>query len=139
MAQVLETVEINAPPEEVWAVVGNPGRIGDWVPALADSTLENGYRSCTMQDGAEIVERIVERSDEQRYYVYEITKSPLPLRSYSSRLAVHGHGDHSHVTWEAQFEAESADLEPDLIGAFERIYREGLITLRDHVEFAAAA
>lgn len=139
MAQVLETVEINAPPEEVWAVVGDPGRIGEWVPALADSTLESDYRSCTMQDGAEIVERIVERSDEQRYYVYEITKSPLPLRSYSSQLAVHGHGEHSHVTWEAQFEAESADLEPDLVGAFERIYREGLITLRDHIEVATAA
>jgi mxaD protein len=139
MAQVLETVEINAPPDEVWAIVGDPGRIGEWVPALADSTLEDDYRSCTMQDGAEIVERIVERSDEERYYIYEIASSPLPLKSYRSWLAVQGHGDHSHVVWEAQFQAESADQEPDLVAAFERIYREGLITLRDHIEVAAAA
>ncbi len=139
MAQILEGVEIHAPAEEVWALAGDPGRIGEWVPALAGSTVQDDYRACTTQEGAKIVERILDHSDEGHYYVYEIASSPLPLRSYRSWLAVDGHGDHSHVTWGAEFEAESADLEPELAARFSGIYREGLETLRHRVEVAAAA
>lgn len=139
MGQVRETIEIDASPEDVWALAGDPGRIGDWVPALAGSTLESEYRSCTTQEGAEIVERVLEHSDEGRYYVYEIAESQLPLRSYRSRLAVHGHGDHSHVNWEAEFEAESPDVEPELAQEFGQIYRDGLASLRERLEVAGAA
>jgi len=139
MAQILETVEIHAPAEQVWALVGDPGRIGEWVPALAGSTLHDDYRACATQEGAKIVERILDHSDEEHYYIYEIASSPLPLRLYRSWLLVQGHGDHSHVSWEAEFEAESPDLEPELTAKFSEIYREGLETLRHRVEVAAAA
>jgi len=139
MPEVLESTEIQAPADVVWEIVGDPARIREWVPALSASTLEADRRACTMEDGAEIVERILEHSDEHRYYVYEITSSPLPLRWFRSQLSVHGHDGHAHVLWQAQFEAESADLEPELAGAFERIYREGLATLRARFEAAAAA
>ncbi len=139
MTQVLETIEIHASPEDVWALAGDPGRIGEWVPALTGSSMENDYRACTTADGAEIVERLLEHSEEGHYYVYEITSSPLPLRSYRSQLAVDDHGDHSHVIWEAQFEAESPELEPELARKFSEIYREGLATLRERLEVAEAA
>lgn len=139
MTQVHETIEIHASPDDVWALAGDPGRIGEWVPALAGSTIENGYRACTTQDGAEIVERVLEHSDEGHYYIYEITNSPLPLRSYRSRLAVDGHGDHSHVSWEAEFDAASPDLAPELATSFSQIYRDGLATLRERLEVAEAA
>ena len=139
MAQVVETVEIQAPADEVWALVGDPGRIGEWVPALAASTLQNDRRACTTEEGADIVERILEHSDVERYYVYEITSSPLPLTRYRSQLAVHGHDGHSHVVWEADFEAENAAVEPELAGTFERIYRDGLATLRGRFEAAIQA
>ncbi len=134
MTVVQETIEIPASPDDVWALAGDPGRIGEWVPALAGSRLENEQRACTTQEGAEILERVLEHSDEGRYYTYEITSSPLPLRSYRSRLAVHGHGDHSHVIWDAQLEADSAEQEPELVASFSRIYREGLATLRSHFD-----
>ncbi len=139
MTQIFETVEIHAPPEAVWALAGDPGRIGEWVPALASSVTVGGYRSCTTKEGANIVERILDHSDEERYYIYEIELSQLPLRSYLSWLAVEGHGDHSHVSWEAEFEANSPDLEPELARQFSEIYREGLATLRDRIEVSAAA
>ena len=138
MGLVNETIEIRALPEDVWAVAGDPGRIGEWVPALAGSIPVDEGRACTLQDGAEILERVLEHSDDGRYYVSEITSSPLPLRSHTSRLSVHGHGNHSHVNWVAQFEAESPDLEPELVQQFGRIYREGLATLRERVEVDAS-
>lgn len=136
MAEVHQTIEIHAPADEVWALVGDPTRIGEWVPALASSSSESDTRSCTTTDGAEIVERILDRSDEKRHHIYEITSSPLPLKHYRSMIAVHGHDGHSHILWEAQFEGESPEVEPRLVEAFDRIYSEGLAALRDH--FAAA-
>jgi len=134
MPEIHETVEIQAPADEVWSLAGDPGRIGEWVPALAASVLEDDRRVCATADGADIVERVLERSDEQRYYVYEITSSPFPLRWFRSQLSVHGHDGHSHVSWLARFEAESPELEPDLAGAFERIYRDGLTALQGRFE-----
>lgn len=135
MAEIRKSITIDAPASDVWSLVGDPARIGEWVPALASSSAEHDKRWCAMQDGAEIVERILDHSDEKRYYIYEITSSPLPLKHHRSMLIVHGHDGHSHVVWEAQFEGESADVEPSLIDAFDRIYSEGLATLRDR--FAA--
>lgn len=134
MAQVRETIEIQAAPERVWALAGDPGRIGEWLPALTGATLEGDRRTVTTADGGTIEERILERSEEGRYYVYEISRSPLPLASYRSRLAVHGHGGHAHVDWEASFEAESPELQPELTATFSQLYRDGLANLRQQLE-----
>lgn len=107
MAQVRESIEIDAPPDAVWALVGDSDRIGEWVPFLAGSSAENGERSCTTADGAEIRERALDRSDEGLYYTHEITSSPFPVRSYVSRLSVHGHDGHTHVDWATEFEREA--------------------------------
>lgn len=45
-----------------------------------------------------------------------------------------GRGDHTHVSWEARFEADAPELEPELAEAFGGIYREGLESLRDRLE-----
>lgn len=85
MANVRETVIIAAHPNEVWDIAGDPDRIADWVPAIAASAADGDERSCTLVDGAELVERILERSDAQRYYDYEIVDAPMPVRFYRSR------------------------------------------------------
>lgn len=136
---VSESITVHGSPDTVWAIAGDPGAIGGWVPALAESSFNDGERVCTTGDGAEIRERILAHSDADRSYTYEIVASPLPLRSYRSTLAVHGHGDHSHVSWEAQFEALEEEQEPELEAMFSGLYREGLASLRDRVEGAAVA
>lgn len=138
MARIHESIEIGAPPEEVWDVAGDPGRIADWLPILSSSRAEAGARQCTMVEGGVLEERILEHSDDERYYTYEIAEGPLPLRSYRSRLAVEGHGDHSHVDWQAEFEPESAEQEAELVETFTTTYRDGLESLRQRVESAAA-
>jgi hypothetical protein len=139
MALVNETIEIRALPEDVWALAGDPGRIGEWEPALAGSTPIDEGRACILQDGAEILESVLAHSDEGRYYVSEITSSPLPLRSHTSRPSVHGHGGPAHVNWVAQFEADSPHLEPQLVQELGHMYRDGLATLRDRLEVDASA
>lgn len=136
---ILEEVSINAPPEDVWRVAGDHATIGEWVPALAGSTLAGSERECTTGDGAKISERILFHSDTARSYSYEIVESPLPLRAYRSTIAVHGHDGHSHVRWEAEFEALAGGQEAELQQLFTGIYREGLASLRARLEGAEAA
>lgn len=134
MAHIHETVELDADPQQVWEVAGDPGRIADWLPVLSSSRAEGGERECTMTNGAELKERILEHSDEERSYTYEIVDAPMPLRSYRSRLSVHGHDGHSHVDWEAEFEPEDAGQEQELVETFTQTYRDGLESLRRRVE-----
>lgn len=134
MAHVEQTVEIQRPVDEVWAVAGDPGRIGEWLPLLSDATLEGDVRVCRTSDGGELRERILDRSEEGRYYVYTIEQSPLPLRSYRSRLSVDGHGDHSHVVWDADFEPASPEQEAELTTMLTQVYAEGLASLRNSLE-----
>lgn len=75
----------------------------------------------------------------RRSNTYEIVDSPLPLRSYRSTLAVHGHDGHSHVRWEAEFEAFQPEQERELVEVFTGIYRDGLSSLRERLERVAAA
>ncbi len=85
-----ETMTIDADPGSVWSLAGDPARIAEWLPALETSEAQRDRRNCTFADGGEIVERILERNAAGRCYEYEMTESPLPVRSYRSRLAFHG-------------------------------------------------
>lgn len=134
MATIHEAIEIDASPEEVWDVAGDPGRIADWLPALTSSQADGAARECTMTNGAELKEHILEHSDEKRSYTYEIVEAPVPLRAYRSRFAVEGHDGHAHVNWDAEFEAEDAAQEPELVEMFSQTYREGLESLRRRFE-----
>jgi carbon monoxide dehydrogenase subunit G len=134
MANVHEEITIHAPADDVWELAGDPGRISEWLPLIIESSAEGDRRYCTTQTGDRLVERITDRSDEARRYSYEIVESPMPLRSYTSQLAVEGHDDHTHVTWVAEFEAEAAEAEEEIRSTFAEVYRQGLESLRDTVE-----
>jgi hypothetical protein len=94
-------------------------------------------RSCTTEDGAAIEERILKHSDDERFYEYEIIASPMPVRSYRSRLTVLSDGTGSRVVWDAEFEPEAAEQEAELSETFAGIYREGLEALRARLAAAA--
>jgi uncharacterized protein YndB with AHSA1/START domain len=134
MTRIEQTITIDAPPDEVWRVAGDPGAIADWVPALAGATYDGNERTCTTGEGGTIRERIVEHSDDERFYVYEVMEAPLPVSGYRSTFAVEGHGGHSHVVWSADFEVRDGAAEEDVAAALEQLYQQGLAGLRDQVE-----
>ena len=130
--EVAKGVEVAAPPEAVWAAIGDFCGIGQWHPAVETCTLsekgEKPIRTLSLKGGGTIVEEQLSRSDETMNYVYTILESPLPVENYLSTIAVTPGGKGSRITWFGTFQAKGvpdAKAEEVITG----IYEAGLAAL----------
>lgn len=124
---IRESKTIQAAADTVWAVVGHVARVSVWVPAIESSSLEGDVRTAGFAGGGEARERIVERDDDGRTYVYEYLEGPLALTRYRSRLRVDPKADGtSEVVWDAEFAAGTPEQEAALRDAIAGIYAGAL-------------
>ncbi len=116
--KVTESIEINAPAEKVWALVGN-FRDASWIPAVAktegtgDNTPASGTgndgakRTLTLQGGGVVEEALDAYDAKEMTFSYEITKvdvKVLPVNDYSSHVTVTANGaDKSTLEWKGAF------------------------------------
>ena len=143
-----ETVEINAPADKVWAVIGNFQDMS-WHPAIAKvegngGNDANATRTLTLTSGGTIEEKLIQNDPAKKLYKYEITKvdpKVLPVNNYSSTLSVKGEGDKSTVEWKGAFYRGfmNNDPPPELNDeaskkAVEGVYRAGLDALKKKLE-----
>lgn len=146
--KVTETIEINAPVDKVWAVVGNFQDMS-WHPAIAKTEGKGGNdanatRTLTLKNGGTIDEQLDRYDAEEHSYSYEITKvdvKVLPVNDYSSRITVTADGDKSVVEWHGAFYRGYMlnDPPPELndevaVNAVTGIYKDGLAALKKKVE-----
>ena len=124
---ITETKTYAAAPDTVWNIVGDTGNVASWIPAIEASYLEGDVRHATFAGGGgDAAERIVEKDDVGRSYVYEYLSGPLPLQEYRSRISVQELGDGSEVVWVSEFTSGSADTDKELAEAISGIYRGAL-------------
>ena len=116
--KVTESIEINAPAEKVWALVGN-FQDASWIPAVAktegtgDNTPASGTgndgakRTLTLQGGGVVEEALDAYDAKEMTFSYEITKvdvKVLPVNDYSSHVTVTANGaDKSTLEWKGAF------------------------------------
>ena len=146
--KVEETVEINAPVDKVWKVVGNFQDMS-WLPIVAKTEGKGGNdvnatRTLTLKNGGTVEEQLDRYSAEDHMYGYEITKvdvKVLPVNDYSSHITVEADGDKSKVTWWGGFYRGYMlnDPPPDLtdevaVKAVTGLYKTGLEGLKKKVE-----
>lgn len=146
--KVVETVEIDASPDEVWKVIGDFQDMS-WHPAISKSQGNgenevNATRMLTLQSGGTIAEKLIKFDTDKKSYKYEITDvdvKVLPVKNYSSTLSVKGEGDKSTVQWKGAFYRGfmNNDPPPELsdeaaIKAVKGVYRGGLDALKEKVE-----
>ncbi len=146
--KVTETIEINAPVDKVWKVVGNFQDMS-WLPVV--EKLEgkggndvNATRTLTLKGGGTIEEQLDKYSAEDHMYGYEITKvdpKVFPVADYSSHITVEGEGDKTTVTWWGGFYRGYMlnDPPPELndeaaLKAVTGLYKDGLAALKKKVE-----
>lgn len=144
MANVSKTTTIQAAPEAVWETIRDFGGIHTYVEAITDVTTEGTgigtVRTLTLQDGAQITERLDHRDDEARELRYSIVRSPLPIENYVATAEVRKKGPEAcEITWASTFEPKGAP-EADGVELIEGLYAmafEGLKTL--HASPASSA
>lgn len=147
--KVTETVEINLPPEKVWAVVGNFQDM-KWHPAIQTTEGQGGNakkatRKLTLQGGGTIEEELDRYDAAKMSYAYLITKvdvKVLPVTNYYSWLTVKpAEGGKSLVEWRGAFSRGYPNNDPPAelndeaaIKAVTAVYRGGLDHLKKTLE-----
>ena len=150
--KVVETVDINLPPDKVWAIVRDFDGLAKWHPAAASSVADKGNQEGSVRTlvlkapgDPKIIEELLSYDDAGRSYHYgikEVDVKVLPVTNYTSWLTVrdNGHGG-STVEWKGAFYRgfPNNDPPPELnddaaIAAVTAVYRSGLDNLKKIAE-----
>ena len=126
--------QISGQAEAIWKIISQSGDVHKWFPTVIQSCrLEkaNGKlsRFCTMSDGSQLEENIVEVNNEARRFVYTVDKHPLPASEIVTTIEVRDIGSESTlVIWGSQFVAERENI--SLVKeTLRRIYLQGIKSL----------
>ena len=140
MPSTTNTVEINADPEEVWAVLADMPATRQWLPGVVAARMDGELRVCAMADGQEVHERISDVSPERRSYQFTHLKVPLPVReSHGTFTVTPGPGDATAtVTLEASFEPLDPAAADGLADMIQGAFQQSLESLRRFVETKTA-
>ncbi len=105
---VMDSVDLAAPPDQVWALVGPFG--GMWHPLIARVQLTGEgvgqLRKIETIDGKQIIERLDVMDNSQRLYRYT-NVSGLGVVDYSGTFDVKSKGSGSSLEWHVQFLADN--------------------------------
>ena len=132
MAQASASIDIAAPPDQVWQLIGGFNSLPNWLPYIPKSELsEDGrVRRLANPDGQTIVERLEAFDNAARSYSYSILQAPFPVTGYQSTLCVQetDGGKGSRVKWWGQFTPKGVS-DQEVSRLFQSIYEDGLKAL----------
>ena len=107
------TIDIDAPPETVWAFIGDPTTVPQWYPKYVSCEVEGDARTLRTAEGAVLYETLLERNDQMRFYSYSVV-SGAPVRTHLASFQVTAEGTGSRIRWGTT--AEPIDPSVDLEG-----------------------
>jgi carbon monoxide dehydrogenase subunit G len=114
-------------PDDVWALVGDFGGLGDWMPGIESCELDGDVRKLQTM-GMEIHEQLKDRDEGARRISYSIVQSPMPLQHHLATLTVTPEGDGSHLEW-------AYEVEPDeMAAAFGPVYEGSVQAVKQQLE-----
>ena len=88
---VRRQVRMAVPPDEVWAWIGQAGRLAEWFPGIVSATVDGNTRTIVTGSGVPMPEEIVTNDPLQRRFQYRIT-APM-FREHLSTIDVLDLGD----------------------------------------------
>jgi mxaD protein len=125
-----ESIEINATPDEVWAVLGDIASVDQWIPGVTAVTVDGMTRVCTFEDGHTQNEQILDYSPSARSYRYRIDGAPLPVRDNIGSFAVRSRNGGTVVVWQSSFQP----LDPAMSGHLAQMWQPYLPTVLDNLK-----
>jgi hypothetical protein len=138
MPRIFVSSVVQAPAEQVWAMIRRFDAAADWLPFVKSSPIEDGgdparvgcVRVVTQTDGEVFREVLVSLSEGERSYSYTFVGSPVPVRDHLTTLRVLPitDGDQSYVEWSSRFEIDP-EHEAQLVELMNRNFLAGLRSL----------
>lgn len=114
MARAYASTIIEAPVETVWSLIRDFNGLPSWVPAVADSTIEDGLdadvvgcvRAFHLRDGTLVRERLLSLDDHRYGFSYNFETPAFPVDNYLARVALIPvtNGNATFAEWEATFD-----------------------------------
>jgi mxaD protein len=145
-----QSIRINAPPEAVWAVVGDFNGSPRWLPLVERSEIVLGannkvgaIRLITRRDGTKVTERLLDHDQQAMRMAYTYVDGAVRASDYYPVLSVKDAGDGtSIVEWSSHFRrlAYATDPPPSgqddqsLTDFYDGIYKAGLESLKRAIE-----
>lgn len=140
MVKVRQSTVIDAPIDDVWAILRDFNSHGRWHPAIAFSEIEGGdpvdavgaVRHFRLADGGELREQLLALSDKDRRLSYCLLEAPLPLMGYvaSVRLKPVTDGNGTFWEWSSEFQPPAHRRDELVELVTEGIYRAGFEAVR---------
>ncbi len=146
--KVVEKIEIDAPADKVWAIVGNFQDMS-WHPAVAKTEGTGGSdtgakRTITLKSGGAIEESVTKNDAAAKSLAYKIDNvdvKVVPVNNYSSTITIKDAGGKSEVEWKGAFYRGfmNNDPPPELsdeaaVKAVSDFYKAGLTALKAKAE-----
>jgi len=128
--------EIAGNAEAIWATISAGGNVHQWFPVIQSCRLEGSgegaSRFCTMTDGNELKERIIEVNHAARRFRYAIDQHPLPAQDVISSIEVKDTSNgRTSITWGAEFEASEPTI-PQIKEMLRQLYTQGIHSLENY-------
>jgi uncharacterized membrane protein len=134
---------VDAPVEQVWAVLRDFNGHDRWHPAVADSQIERGQPSdkvgCVrrfhLEDGSELREQLLTLSDADMAFSYCLLETPVPLLNYVAhvRLVPVTDGDRTFWHWHCRFDTPEGQEVALEAMVRDNIYEAGFKAVRIHL------
>lgn len=161
---VEQSIQLTAPVDKVWAVVGKFEGLHEWHPSIKSTIMKNPLtRVLDLGEGRLLTEELETKSDANMSLSYRITqmstvetlqvegkpieKKVLPVNTYSSTLSVKPSGTGSQVIWSGDFHPAwlGTGTPPvgmssqDAINVMTNVFQVGLNNLLKSLNSTAAA
>jgi len=138
--KVVRSTIIDAPVDQLWAIVRDFNAHDQYHPIVATSQIERGHpvdkvgcvRRFFLADGSELREQLISLSDLEMSYSYCLLDTPIPLFNYVAhiRLLPVTDGNRSFWHWESRFTTPPGREEELAQKVGEDVYVAGMEAVR---------
>ena len=140
---VFRSMILDSPIETVWSNVRAFDGVSNWNPAVTSAEMESGtatspgsVRHLDIVDGTVFRETLLELSDSNHFYTYDIIESPLPVSNYVSthRFIAITATNQTLGIWESSFDCEASARDEMATIVGDQIYIGGMIGLNEYLK-----